>query len=115
MTRMLTASSVLLVGASLLAAPDLPQGQVFRTTSRTVAVYATVTDGTGRLVPDLQQTHFEIYDNGKLQPLTIFKSDVQPITVVTMLDTSGSMTLNLELLKLAVLRRRRALACPMRP
>ena len=34
-----------------------------------------------------------------LQPLTFFESDVQPITVVVMLDTSGSMTLNLELLK----------------
>src|SRR5262245_32568107 len=101
MTRTLTAAFVLLVGTSLLAEP---QGQVFRTTSRTVAVYATVTDGTGRLVPDLEQKHFEIYDNGKLQPLTIFKSDVQAITVVTMLDTSGSMTLNLELLKVAAER-----------
>jgi VWFA-related protein len=101
MTRTLTVALVLFVGTSLLAGR---QGQVFRTTSRTVAVYATVTDGTGRLVPDLEQKHFEIYDNGKLQPLTIFKSDVQPITVVTMLDTSGSMTLNLELLKVAAER-----------
>jgi VWFA-related protein len=101
MTRTLTAALVLLIGTSLLAGP---QGQVFRTTSQTVAVYATVTDGTGRLVPDLEQKHFEIYDNGKPQPLTIFKSDVQPITVVTMLDTSGSMTLNLELLKVAAER-----------
>jgi VWFA-related protein len=101
MTRTLTAALVLLIGTSLLAGP---QGQVFRTTSQTVAVYATVTDGTGRLVPDLEQKHFEIYDNGKPQPLTIFKSDVQPITVVTMLDTSGSMTLNLELLKIAAER-----------
>jgi VWFA-related protein len=101
MTLTLTAALVLLIGTSLLAGP---QGQVFRTTSQTVAVYATVTDGTGRLVPDLEQKHFEIYDNGKPQPLTIFKSDVQPITVVTMLDTSGSMTLNLELLKIAAER-----------
>jgi VWFA-related protein len=100
---MLAAALVVLVGTSLLAGPER-QGQVFRAASRTVAVYATVTDGTGRLVPDLEQKHFEIYDNGKLQPMTIFKSDVQPITVVTMLDTSGSMTLNLELLKLAAER-----------
>ena len=104
MTRTLTASVVLLVGLSLLAAPKPPQGQVFRSASKTVAIYATVTDGTGRLVPDLEQSHFEVYDNGKLQPLTIFKSDVQPITVVAMLDTSGSMTLNLELLKVAAER-----------
>jgi VWFA-related protein len=40
-------------------------------------------------------------DNKKPQPLTVFKSDVQPITVVVMLDTSGSMTLNLDRLKRA--------------
>ena len=104
MTRILTAVFVLLVGVALLAGQEPPQGTTFRTSSRTVAIYATVTDGSGRLVPDLEQQHFEIYDNGKLQPLTIFKSDVQPITVVTMLDTSGSMTLNLDLLKLAAER-----------
>jgi VWFA-related protein len=104
MTRISTAVLVLLVGASLVAGPERPQGTTFRSASRTVAIYATVTDATGRLVPDLEQKHFEIYDNGKLQPLTIFKSDVQPITVVTMLDTSGSMTLNLDLLKLAAER-----------
>jgi Ca-activated chloride channel homolog len=102
MTRTITAALVLLVGASLIA--EREQGTTFRSTSRTVAVYATVTDGTGRLVPDLEQQHFEIYDNGKLQPLTIFKSDVQPITVVAMLDTSGSMTLNLDFLKVAAER-----------
>jgi VWFA-related protein len=42
-----------------------------------------------------------VYDDGKLQTVTVFKSDIQPVTVVVMLDTSGSMTFNLELLKLA--------------
>jgi Ca-activated chloride channel homolog len=97
---------VVLVSTSfLLASPTAaPQGPTFRSASQTVAVYATVTDAAGRLVPDLQQPHFEIYDNGRLQPLTVFKSDVQPITVVVMLDTSGSMTLNFELLKSAAER-----------
>ena len=104
MKRTLTLPCVVLAGAALLARPEPPQGTPFRSTSRTVAVYATVTDSTGRLVPDLEQQHFEIYDNGKLQPLSIFKSDVQPITVVVMLDTSGSMTLNLDLLKVAAER-----------
>jgi VWFA-related protein len=101
---MFTTVLVLFVGVSLLAGPEPRQDTTFRSTSRTVAIYATVTDATGRLVPDLEQKHFEIYDNAKLQPLTVFKSDVQPITVVTMLDTSGSMTLNLDLLKLAAER-----------
>src|SRR6188508_2984643 len=77
------------------------QAPTFRSTSQIVPLYATVTDSTGRLVPDLEERHFEVYDNKKRQTLTLFKSDVQPITVVVMLDTSGSMTLNIDLLKAA--------------
>jgi Ca-activated chloride channel homolog len=85
----------------LAASLGVPQQTTFRGGVQTVALYATVVDKSGRLVPDLQRQHFEIYDDGKLQPLTVFKSDVQPITVVVMLDTSGSMTENIDLLKLA--------------
>ena len=71
----------------------------FRAGVRTVAIYATVVDAAGRLVSDLTREDFEIYDDGKKQPLTVFKTDVQPVSVVVMLDTSGSMTANLELVK----------------
>ena len=77
------------------------QQATFRSSSQTVAIYATVVDSDSHLVTDLEQKHFEVYDNGVLKPLTTFKSDVQPITVVVMLDTSGSMTLDLDLLKQA--------------
>jgi VWFA-related protein len=75
------------------------QAPIFRAGVQTVALYATVTDQSGRLVPDLEQKDFDIYDNGKLQTITVFKSDVQPVTVLLTLDTSGSMTMNLEHLK----------------
>ena len=52
-------------------------------------------------MPNLEREHFEVLDNGVVQQLTKFESDVQPIKVVVMLDTSGSMTLHLKLLKLA--------------
>jgi len=66
-----------------------------------VALYVTVMDGTKRLVPDLVQDDFEVYDNGKLQTLTSFDNEPLPISVVVMLDTSGSMTLALDLVKSA--------------
>src|SRR5262245_42942933 len=66
-----------------------------------VSLFATVTDATQRLVPGLTIDDFEILDNDKPQPIVVFDNSVQPITVVVMLDTSGSMTLNLELLKRA--------------
>lgn len=94
-----------LAGLALQAAPLGAQQQgVFRTASDTVPIYATVLDRDGRLAPDLLQEDFRIYDNGELQEITIFKSDVQPITVVIMLDTSGSMTANIDLLKIAAER-----------
>ena len=74
------------------------QQPTFRTGTRTVALYATVTDGQKRLVPDLQQDDFEILDNEKPQAVDLFVNEVQPITVVVMLDTSASMTGNLTLL-----------------
>ena len=94
-------SALAVLVALMLLAPALAAQQAFRAAVRTVPVYATVTDDDGRLVPDLLEEHFEIFDNGKLQAITNFTSDVQPVTVVVMLDTSGSMTLNLEFLKLA--------------
>jgi Ca-activated chloride channel homolog len=94
----------LLVAARLVAGGAPQQEATFRSGTQTVAIYATVLDPNGRLVPDLEEKHFEVNDNGKPKPLLVFKSDVQPITVIVMLDTSGSMTLNFELLKLAAER-----------
>ena len=89
MLRSLTLA-VLALGASLAA----QQPTTFKGGTRTVAVYATVTDPSGRLVPDLERDRFEVYDNGKRQDITVFANDVQPITVVVMLDRSGSMRAN---------------------
>jgi Ca-activated chloride channel homolog len=79
----------------------LAQQPTFRSDTRTVALYATVTDAQKRLVPDLQQDDFEIFDNDKPQSVDLFVNEIQPITVVVMLDTSASMTGNLKLLEQA--------------
>jgi len=89
--------------AALAIAPMRAQDQQkpFKVSTNPVALYATVTDAEKRLVPDLVLDDFEIYDNGKLQTLTSFDNKPLPITVVVMLDTSGSMTLALDLVKSA--------------
>ena len=58
-----------------------------------------MTDADKRLVPDLEQTDFEVYDNGKLQPITLFENKHTPVAAIVMLDTSGSMTLILDRVK----------------
>jgi Ca-activated chloride channel family protein len=69
--------------------------------AQNVPVYVTVTDASKRLVPGLEQADFEIYDEKTKAPITIFDNQIQPVTVAVMLDSSGSMTMNLELLKQA--------------
>lgn len=94
----------LALGVAVLLAPLRAQDQSqrpIRVSTRTVALYATVTDAEKRLVPDLAEDDFEVYDNGKLQAINLFDNKPQPITVVVMLDTSGSMTMALDLVKRA--------------
>jgi Ca-activated chloride channel family protein len=82
----------------LVAATVRGQGPTFRSSTRTVPLYATVVDAQGRLVPDLAKEDFDILDENKPQMIDLFLTEIQPITVVVMLDTSASMTGNLKLL-----------------
>jgi len=97
MTRHFTVLVLALAaGPALLVARQEPS---YRAATHTVSIYATVVDGTGRLVPDLTQADFEILDNGKPQPITVFANDIQPITIVIMLDRSASMIGNFRLVR----------------
>jgi VWFA-related protein len=63
----------------------------FRSRTELIPVYATVHDSNSRLVPDLKQEDFIITDNGKVQPITYFSNEIEPFSVVLILDRSGSM------------------------
>jgi len=95
----LPAVIVSLAAVSLGAATSAPQAQPpsFSTATRTVAVYATVTNPGGRLVTDLMRDDFAVADNGKAQTLTTFANDIQPITAIVLLDRSSSMKPNFDL------------------
>ncbi len=84
-----------------VAATAARQQPVFRGSGDVVRVFVTVTDGDGRLVTNLTQDVFEVRDEGKPQPITIFDNSPQPIRLVVMLDVSGSMEGNLPLLRAA--------------
>ena len=75
------------------------QQPVFRSTGDVVRVFATVTDRDGRLVTTLEQSNFEVRDEGKPQSITLFDKTPQPIRLIIMLDVSGSMEGNLPLLR----------------
>ncbi len=77
------------------------QQPTFKAGTQVVSIFATVTDSQKRLVSDLTQEDFSVFDNEKPQPLVYFDNSIHPINVVVMLDTSGSMTLTIDLLKQA--------------
>jgi Ca-activated chloride channel homolog len=81
--------------------PPPQPGATFKAGTQVVSLFVTVADATRRLVSGLTQEDFEVFDNEKPQAITFFQNEVQPITVVVMLDTSGSMTLTLDLLRQA--------------
>lgn len=68
----------------------LAQQPTFRISARTVAVYATVQDANGTLVPDLSRDDFEVFEDGARRDIVQFSSDPQPLSVVVMLDTGNS-------------------------
>ena len=95
----------LVIAASLVAAAGAqdqaqPQDQtVFRGGSELVRAYVTVTDRNGRLVTTLRQEDFEVRDEGKPQPITLFVNLPRAIKLIVLLDVSGSMQGNLPLLR----------------
>jgi Ca-activated chloride channel family protein len=99
MTRLLAFAIVAVSVFATGAAP--PQQPIFRGTSDAVRVFVTVTDRDGRLITTLQREDFEIRDEGKPQPITLFDNTPQPVRLIVMLDVSGSMEGNLSLLRAA--------------
>ncbi|MEO8680052.1 MAG: VWA domain-containing protein [Vicinamibacterales bacterium] len=102
MSPILSVCVALALASFVLAAPVPAQDQpLFKSSVRTVPIYSTVVDSSGRLVPDLERGDFSILDNGKPADVSLFSNESQPFTAVVMLDTSASMTANLKLLNRA--------------
>ena len=97
------AIAVILAAAlsAALSAVLAAQRPTFRAGTQVVSLFVTVADAQKRLVPDLTQDDFQVFDNDKAQPVSYFDNSIHPINVVVMLDTSGSMTLTIDLLKQA--------------
>lgn len=97
--RLAALATALSVPLVRLAAESGQQTPLFRSGTELVPLYVTVTDATRRLVPDLTRDDFEVYDNDRSQSIALFQNEVQPITVVVMLDTSASMAPSIDLLR----------------
>ena len=54
-------------------------------------VTVTVTDATGRLIPDLSRDDFQVFEDGVAQPVTQFTDQRVPVSLGVLLDASDSM------------------------
>jgi len=79
------------VCALLLSAQKQNDEAVFRTDTNLVMLHATVVDKNGHLVTDLQQSAFQVFENGVEQRIKIFKREDVPVSMGLIVDNSGSM------------------------
>jgi Ca-activated chloride channel homolog len=66
-------------------------GFVFRAEARLVVCHTTVVDKEGKLITDLQQPAFKVYENGAPQEIKIFRHEDIPVSMGLVIDNSGSM------------------------
>ena len=73
------------VAASILQVPS------FHTEARLVVLHVSVRNARGEVVTNLQRDAFSVYENGKQQPVSVFRRDDIPVSVGLLIDNSGSM------------------------
>src|SRR5215510_219071 len=56
-----------------------------------VLLTVSVTDAQGNLVRELKQNHFAVFSDKAKQEITYFSDHDEPVSVVLLVDTSGSM------------------------
>jgi Ca-activated chloride channel homolog len=92
-------SLILFLLGSVLAVASIPAQQGRDGDQFTIAVdvdlvlfNVTVTDNRGRYVSALKSTDFQIFEEGRLQTMKLFRAEDSPATVGLVLDNSGSMS-----------------------
>jgi Ca-activated chloride channel homolog len=78
-----------------VAATVYCQDEIVRVDSTLINVPVTVLDHNGRYLTGLKKSDFEIRENGIIQEIAFFEPVEVPVTVLLLLDTSGSMNENL--------------------
>jgi VWFA-related protein len=87
----LAASAQVKPPAAAPAQQDDGVDATFSSETRLVPLNVTVTDKNGHLVTDLQQSAFQVFENGVVQPIKIFRHEDVPVSMGLVIDNSGSM------------------------
>jgi Ca-activated chloride channel homolog len=91
--RGIAIASVFLAAAAAQTPPVSQDdtGFVFRSETRLVVCHTTVVDKDGKLVTDLPQSEFKVYENGAPQEIKVFRREDIPVSIGLVIDNSGSM------------------------
>ena len=71
--------------------PRAQEAATFRTEARLVVLHATVKNDRGELVTDLARDAFTVFEDGRRQPIALFRKDDVPVSIGLLIDNSGSM------------------------
>ena len=64
---------------------------VYTTGAKLVDLHVSVLDKSGKLVTDIAQSAFKVFENGMEQPIKIFRREDVPVSMGIIIDNSGSM------------------------
>ena len=68
---------------------DVP---LYRTDARLVLLHASVVDKNGKLLTNIPQSAFKVFEDGTEQPIRLFRREDVPVSMGILVDNSGSMT-----------------------
>jgi len=80
---------------------DPPVADIIKIDSRLVNLNVKVTDSAGKLIPNLSQADFQIFENNIEQQVVRFEPVTSPVSVVLLLDASGSTKEHWKIIKKA--------------
>jgi len=72
-------------------APQVSEQAKITVSTSLVVLPVSVTDSKGEFVSGLQEQNFSVYEEGRLQKITLFVEEDTPVTVGLLVDHSGSM------------------------
>lgn len=81
---------------------DIDDDEVIKVSTTEVLLPVTVRDAQGRLVTTLERKDFQVWENGREQPLSDLRLRRVPVDVMLMVDSSSSVTSSLEDFRRAV-------------
>jgi len=117
MSRRIGSVVLLFLGWGRIAAQDRPQPAAEQLTESRISVSVnlvkvplSVFDDKGRMIQDLHLRDFRLYENGIAQDISSFGRDGNPVSVVLLIDTSGSVEKELKKIREAALNFARALS-----